>query len=76
MGHRYFPVTVMAGRLFPHGSPQPEEAVDGILERSPPSDRKINTQDELSAALKESAGRHWATTVRVAEGLEDDIRRM
>jgi hypothetical protein len=82
MGRRYFPLTAMAGRLFHHGgggsgelSYLDEEVVDGLLKMSSPMDRKIHSEDELKAALEESARRGLPTiTLWVVEGMEESVR--
>jgi hypothetical protein len=81
---RFFPATVMAGRLFlpasssPDGRPtlQPERAVDMLLEvYAVVGHRKVRTEEELETAIHGSVGREGSNTVWIAEGMEDEVRR-
>ena len=86
MADRFFAVTLLGGRLFPHGLPHGWDIWDSRrLERRTepeitpglyPSDRVVRTKEELEAALRESDSVAPSRTVWVHEDLEDEVCRL
>ncbi len=78
MGDRFFPVTVMAGRVYldnREGLGYCDETVaDMLVERV--VHRKARTEAELLAIIRESERRLPAIRVWVHEGLEGVARRL
>ncbi len=76
MSDRYFPVTVMGGRLYSDGAGAywDEAVVDMLVERV--GHRRARTEAELLEAVRESSRDLPALRVWVREGLEALARRL
>jgi hypothetical protein len=84
--HRYFPATILGGRLHVRGIPDrgpwnptklewADEAFVDILLSTRQADRKVQTREELEAVMKEPK-RAPTREVWVHESLVDDARRL
>ena len=83
MADRFFPVTLLGGRLHPRDIPHFGKWDSRRLERRTeveimlfPGDRIIRAKEELEAALREPDGVTPARTLWVQEDLEDEVRRL
>jgi hypothetical protein len=83
---RFFPVTILGGRLHIRGIPEwlpwessrlefwPESDLDRIIPAT--GDRKVRTAEELQAVMQEPRGPAPTRKVWIYEGLEDEARRL
>ena len=84
---RYFPATILGGRLHVRGIPDwepwdparfewaDEEFVDMLLSKNP-GDRKARTREELEAIMKELLTMAPTREVWMHESLMDEARRL
>ncbi len=83
MADRFFPVTLLGGRLHLRNIPQWSKWDSSKLERWTkaeiypfPGDRIIKTKEELEVAMREPKGVTPVRTLWVHDDLEDEVRRL